>query len=82
MSLQDSITRQQVISSAAEGTAPFLTVILIPTTAERPSTLLGQNKNNPKINRGAIGNGRAMERGTYSSGLIDDVQIYNREVRP
>ena len=29
-----------------------------------------------------IGCGRAMEPGTYFSGLIDDVRIYNRAVRP
>jgi sugar lactone lactonase YvrE len=29
-----------------------------------------------------IGTGKAMETGTYWSGLIDDVRIYNRAVRP
>jgi hypothetical protein len=29
-----------------------------------------------------IGTGKAMEPGTYWSGLIDDVRIYNRAVRP
>ncbi len=29
-----------------------------------------------------IGTGKAMEPGTYWSGLIDDVRIYNRVVRP
>ncbi|MFC1794711.1 kelch repeat-containing protein, partial [Planctomycetota bacterium] len=29
-----------------------------------------------------IGTGKAMEPGTYFSGLIDDVRIYNRAVRP
>ena len=29
-----------------------------------------------------IGTGKAMESGTYFSGLIDDVRIYNREVKP
>jgi len=29
-----------------------------------------------------IGTGKAMEAGTYWSGLIDDVRIYNRAVRP
>jgi N-acetylneuraminic acid mutarotase len=29
-----------------------------------------------------IGTGKAMEAGTYFSGLIDDVRIYNRAVRP
>ena len=29
-----------------------------------------------------IGTGKAMEKGTYWSGLIDDVRIYNRAVRP
>jgi hypothetical protein len=29
-----------------------------------------------------IGTGKAMESGTYWSGLIDDVRIYNRAVRP
>lgn len=29
-----------------------------------------------------IGTGNAMEPGTYWSGLIDDVRIYNRPVRP
>jgi len=29
-----------------------------------------------------IGTGNAMEPGTYWSGLIDDVRIYNRAVRP
>ncbi len=29
-----------------------------------------------------IGTGKAMESGTYFSGLIDDVRIYNRAVKP
>ena len=29
-----------------------------------------------------IGTGKAMEAGTYWSGLIDDVRIYNRSIRP
>jgi hypothetical protein len=29
-----------------------------------------------------IGAGKAMEFGTYWSGLIDDIRIYNRAVRP
>jgi hypothetical protein len=29
-----------------------------------------------------IGTGKAMEQGTYWSGLVDDVRIYNRVVRP
>lgn len=29
-----------------------------------------------------IGCGKALENGTYWSGLIDDVRIYNRAVRP
>ena len=29
-----------------------------------------------------IGTGKAMESGTYFSGLIDDVSIYNRAARP
>jgi hypothetical protein len=29
-----------------------------------------------------IGTGKGMESGTYWSGLIDDVRIYNRAVRP
>jgi hypothetical protein len=29
-----------------------------------------------------IGAGKAMEAGTFFSGLIDDVRIYNRAVRP
>jgi hypothetical protein len=29
-----------------------------------------------------IGTGKAAESGTYWSGLIDDVRIYNRAVRP
>ena len=29
-----------------------------------------------------IGTGKAMEPGTFFSGLIDDVRIYNRAVRP
>ena len=29
-----------------------------------------------------IGAGKAMEPGTYWSGLIDDVRIYNRAIRP
>ncbi len=29
-----------------------------------------------------IGTGKAMESGTYWSGLIDDVRIYNRAVKP
>ena len=29
-----------------------------------------------------IGTGKSMEPGTYWSGLIDDVRIYNRAVRP
>ena len=29
-----------------------------------------------------IGTGKAMEFGTYWSGLIDDIRIYNRAVRP
>jgi len=29
-----------------------------------------------------IGTGKAMEAGTYFSGLIDDVRIYNRVVIP
>ena len=29
-----------------------------------------------------IGTGKAMEPGTYFSGLIDDVRIYNRAVNP
>ena len=29
-----------------------------------------------------IGTGKNMESGTYFSGLIDDVRIYNRVVRP
>ncbi|MHC4537823.1 MAG: LamG-like jellyroll fold domain-containing protein [Planctomycetota bacterium] len=29
-----------------------------------------------------IGTNKAMEAGTFFSGLIDDVRIYNRAVRP
>jgi hypothetical protein len=29
-----------------------------------------------------IGCGKAMEAGTYWSGLIDDVRLYNRAVKP
>jgi hypothetical protein len=29
-----------------------------------------------------IGTGKAMEPGTYFSGLIDDIRIYNRAVSP
>jgi len=29
-----------------------------------------------------IGTGKAMEPGTFFSGLIDDVRIYNRAVNP
>jgi hypothetical protein len=29
-----------------------------------------------------IGSGKGMESGTYWSGLIDDVRIYNRAIRP
>lgn len=29
-----------------------------------------------------FGTGKAMEPGTFWSGLIDDVRIYNRAVRP
>ena len=29
-----------------------------------------------------IGTGKAMETGTYFSGLIDDIRIYNRAVKP
>jgi hypothetical protein len=30
----------------------------------------------------SIGAGKAMEAGTFWSGLIDDVRIYNRTVKP
>ena len=33
-------------------------------------------------NRLYIGTGKALKSGTYWSGLIDDVRIYNRVVRP
>jgi hypothetical protein len=29
-----------------------------------------------------IGTGKAMQPGTYFSGLIDDIRIYNRAVKP
>ncbi|MHC4143636.1 MAG: LamG-like jellyroll fold domain-containing protein [Planctomycetota bacterium] len=45
--------------------------------AEDTQTNLGASYNSLYI-----GTGRAMEAGTYWSGLIDDVHIYNRAVRP
>ena len=75
-----SAKNQGVTSTQADGITGSGQAVKVPNDDSRNTIEVTRSD---KTDNGLyIGTGKAMEPGSFFSGLIDDVRIYNRAVRP